>query len=81
MTGGLRCCTQTNPNPSRSKSRNPMIPFGYGGGFEPPTFGLQPNRTILSLIDSATPVPATPLQAALVDRVLMPFWCQLGGPR
>ncbi len=31
MTGGLRYCTQTNPNPFRSKSRNRMIPFGCGG--------------------------------------------------
>jgi hypothetical protein len=31
MKGGMRYCTQTNPNPFRSKSRNHMIPFGCGG--------------------------------------------------
>jgi hypothetical protein len=40
MSGGLRYCTQTNPNPFRLRTRNPMIALVAGGGFEPPTFGL-----------------------------------------
>jgi hypothetical protein len=40
--------------------------------------GYEPNRTTLSLIDSATPSPATAVQSALIERVLVPFWCPPG---
>jgi len=50
MTGGLRYCTQTNPNPFRSKSRNRMIPLVAGACNHPNvpsipfSFELRPNH-------------------------------------